>query len=93
MTDLQRVIRGRAWKFGDSVDTNQLARGSSQLAADEDLKGIAVYTISKWGPKQALLYGAFLDAHFEAIGAGKARRPAEAVRIHPDRHFRRITQC
>ena len=39
-------------------------------AADEDLKGIALYTISKWGPAQAVRYGAFLDAHLEAIGSG-----------------------
>jgi plasmid stabilization system protein ParE len=42
-------------------------------AGDEDLKSIAVFSISKWGPNQAVRYGAFLDAHFEAIGAGKAR--------------------
>lgn len=27
-------------------------------AADEDLKSIALYTLSKWGPKQAARYGA-----------------------------------
>jgi toxin ParE1/3/4 len=42
-------------------------------AAEEDLKSIALYTISKWGPAQAVRYGAFLDAHLEAIGSGKAR--------------------
>ncbi len=42
-------------------------------AADEDLKGIALYTLSKWGPEQAARYGAALDAHFAAIGNGKAR--------------------
>ncbi len=42
-------------------------------AAEEDLKGIAHYTLAKWGPKQATRYGAVLDAHLEAIGKGKAR--------------------
>ncbi len=40
-------------------------------AADEDLKGIALYTLPKWGPKQAARYEAALDAHFEAIGKGR----------------------
>jgi hypothetical protein len=31
-------------------------------AAEADLKGIALYTISKWGPEQAVCYGAFLGA-------------------------------
>ena len=42
-------------------------------AAEEDLKGIALHTISKWGPNQAVRYGTVLDSHFEAIGNGKAR--------------------
>lgn len=42
-------------------------------AAEEDLQNIAQYTGSKWGAKQVVLYGALLDAHFEAIGNGKAR--------------------
>lgn len=42
-------------------------------AAEEDLKDIALYTVSKWGVKQATRYGALLDSHFEAIGNGKAR--------------------
>jgi plasmid stabilization system protein ParE len=42
-------------------------------AAEADLKGIALYTLSKWGPDQAVRYGAVLDSHFEAIGKGKAR--------------------
>jgi plasmid stabilization system protein ParE len=29
-------------------------------AAEEDLKGIALYTVSKWGPKTAVRYGALL---------------------------------
>ena len=60
-------------------------------AADEDLKSIALYTISKWGPDQAMRYGAFLDAHFEAIGTGKARtriflRHRPELRVSHARH-------
>jgi toxin ParE1/3/4 len=72
-------------------------------AADEDLKGIASYTISKWGSGQAVRYGAFLDAHFEAIGSGKARtrvflrhRPELRVsraRNHYVFHLEREKQC
>jgi len=42
-------------------------------AAEADLKGIALYTISKWEPRQAARYAAVLDSHFEAIGNGRAR--------------------
>jgi len=42
-------------------------------AAEDDLRNIAQYTVSKWGARQAVHYGALLDAHFEAIGNGKAR--------------------
>ena len=42
-------------------------------AAVEDLQDIAQYTVSKWGARQAVNYGARLDAHFVAIGNGTAR--------------------
>ena len=42
-------------------------------AAEEDLRNIAQYTISQWGAKQTVHYGSWLDAHFEAIGNGKAK--------------------
>jgi plasmid stabilization system protein ParE len=42
-------------------------------AAEDDLQNIARYTISQWGTKQTVHYGALLDAHFEAIGKGTAR--------------------
>lgn len=42
-------------------------------AVEDDLWDIAQYTISKWGVKQAVHYGNLLDAHFEAIGNGRAR--------------------
>lgn len=38
MRDIHKVIRGRVWKFGDSVDTSQLARGGSQIAPNENMK-------------------------------------------------------
>ena len=34
MSSIRQTMRGRAWKFGDSVDTNQLAVGGSQLSGD-----------------------------------------------------------
>ncbi|HYG36837.1 MAG TPA: type II toxin-antitoxin system RelE/ParE family toxin [Clostridia bacterium] len=72
-------------------------------SAEEDLKNIAVYTISKWGPKQAVRYGALFDAHFESIGSGKARtriflqhRPelrVSRVEHHYVFHLEREKQC
>ena len=41
--------------------------------AEADLRDIALYTMSRWGAKQAAQYAALLDAHFEAIGSGRAR--------------------
>ena len=34
MPDLSQAIRGRVWKFGDSVDTNQLAGAGVQVSDD-----------------------------------------------------------
>ena len=34
MLDLSVLIRGRVWKFGDSVDTNQLAGGGAPVSDD-----------------------------------------------------------
>jgi len=50
-------------------------------AAEADLRSIALYTISRWGSKQAARYGAILHAHFEAIGTGK---PGRAASFHTD---------
>jgi 3-isopropylmalate/(R)-2-methylmalate dehydratase small subunit len=36
MTDVDRPITGRVWKFGDSVDTNQLAGGGLTGATRDD---------------------------------------------------------
>src|ERR1700756_5324271 len=54
---------------------SRMANYELAKAAEADLKGIALYTISKWGPKQAICYGAVLEAHFETIGKGEARTP------------------
>jgi toxin ParE1/3/4 len=42
-------------------------------SAESDIRSIALYTLKEWGAKQAARYAANLDAHFEAIGSGKAR--------------------
>ena len=42
-------------------------------AAEADLESLAHYTVARWGAKQAARYGAILEAHFEAIGSGKAK--------------------
>ena len=40
MSDIRTAIRGRVWKFGNSVDTNQLAGGGIVVSSDplENLK-------------------------------------------------------
>jgi 3-isopropylmalate/(R)-2-methylmalate dehydratase small subunit len=40
MSELNDVLRGRVWKFGDSVDTNQLAGGG--LAANSYEEGLRI---------------------------------------------------
>lgn len=72
-------------------------------AAEADLEKIAQYTVSKWGTRQAVHYGALLDAHFEALGNGKARtriflshRPelrVSRVEHHYVFHLERPQQC
>ena len=58
-------------------------------AAEADLKNIALYTISEWGPEQAARYGAILDAHFTAVANGKARTRI-FLRHRPELHMSRI---
>ena len=72
-------------------------------AAEADLKNIALYTISEWGPEQAARYGAILDAHLTAIADGKARtriflrhRPelrVSRIKYHYVFHLIREKQC
>jgi len=40
------------------------------LSADDDILGIAVYTIETWGLKQLEHYAAARTNHFEALGRG-----------------------
>jgi toxin ParE1/3/4 len=72
-------------------------------AAEADIESIALHTISKWGAKQAARYAAALDAHFDAIGSGKAKsriflqhRPelrVSRVERHYVFHLNREKQC
>ena len=72
-------------------------------AAEADLRSIALYTMSRWGAKQAARCGATLHAHFEAIGNGKTRtriflphRPelhVSRVDHHYEFHLNREKQC
>ena len=43
------------------------------LDAEEDLLGIAIYTIETWGLAQADRYEAALVRHFEGLGRGDVR--------------------
>jgi plasmid stabilization system protein ParE len=37
-------------------------------AADDDLQGVAAYTLSRWGDDQVQRYGGLLKTHFKALG-------------------------
>ena len=50
--------------------------------ADDDLLGVARYTIKTWGEEQAKDYAGKLRSCFEAIGCGKAR-PRELLKARP----------
>jgi toxin ParE1/3/4 len=61
--------------------------------ADDDLLGIARYTIKKWGIEQARRYEAALESRFAAIGRGTIqgriflkRRPEIRV-THCEHHY------
>lgn len=72
-------------------------------SAESDIRSIALYTLEKWGAKQAAHYTTILDAHFEAIANGKARtrtflqhRPellVSRVEHHYVFHLNRRKQC
>lgn len=72
-------------------------------SAESDIRSIAIYTLEKWGARQATRYAAILDAHFEAIANGKARtrvflqhRPellVSRVEHHYVFHLNRRKQC
>ncbi len=39
-------------------------------AAEDDLQGVAAYTLEKWGAEQVQRYAGLLEKHFAAIGQG-----------------------
>jgi 3-isopropylmalate/(R)-2-methylmalate dehydratase small subunit len=80
MTNVDQPISGRAWKFGDSVDTNQLAGGGLQGATREEtlrincLRGLRPEFTEGVGPGDILVAG-------HNFGCGSSRQSAvEALR-------------
>lgn len=63
------------------------------LAAEEDLRGIWLYTYETWGLDRAETYFDRIEACCEAVGAGRARWKTldglpDGVRIHRcDHHY------
>jgi len=43
------------------------------LLAEEDLKGIARYTLKQWGKEQSIHYAGLLGNHFREIASGSFR--------------------
>ena len=43
------------------------------MAAENDLQGVAAYTLEKWGEEQGQRYARLLQKHFVAIGQGDVR--------------------
>lgn len=57
--------------------------------AEQDLLGIAIYTIENWGLQHAASYEAALSECFEAIGRGQALSSAPI----PQRPELRVSRC
>jgi 3-isopropylmalate/(R)-2-methylmalate dehydratase small subunit len=81
VSSLQQVIRGRVWKFGDSVDTNQLAGGGlvGRDAADSlrinCLRGLRPDFNDQVGPGDIVVAGT-------NFGCGSSRQTAvEALQL------------
>src|SRR3954470_20212969 len=74
MPDIHKPMRGRVWKFGDSVDTSQLAKGGSQIADDEDMKGNCLRALRPEFSQQ-VKEGDFLVAG-KNFGCGSSRQTA-----------------
>ena len=51
--------------------------------AEEDLIGIARYTIEQWDAEQAVRYADFFDAHFRLIASGEAQTRAP-IKTRPE---------
>jgi 3-isopropylmalate/(R)-2-methylmalate dehydratase small subunit len=74
MPDIHKPMRGRVWKFGDSVDTSQLAKGGSQIADDEDMRGNCLRALRPEFSQQ-VKEGDFLVAG-KNFGCGSSRQTA-----------------
>jgi len=76
---LDRVMRGRVWKFGDSVDTNQLA-GVPNAKSMEDIRAGCLVGLRPEFPTEAKP-GDILVAGAN-FGAGSSRQSAVEVLLH-----------
>ena len=82
MTVLEQVVKGRAWKFGDSIDTNLLAGGGISVSDDprENLKANCLRGIRPEFPEQ-VRQGDILVAG-KNFGCGSHRQTAvEALQL------------
>ncbi len=76
---LDRIMRGRVWKFGDSIDTNQLA-GVPNAKSMEDIKEACLVGLRPEFPAQ-VRPGDILVAGAN-FGAGSSRQSAVEVLLY-----------
>ncbi|MBI4192082.1 MAG: 3-isopropylmalate dehydratase small subunit [Betaproteobacteria bacterium] len=76
MSDIHAAIRGKVWKFGNSVDTNQLAGGGITVSSDpnENLKANCLRALRPEFPQQVKA-GDLLVAGTN-FGCGSSRQSA-----------------